>query len=122
MTNLVMLLRWRSSHVTPVVPFADENGPAGSWAAPNSMRMDAPPEMKFLEGLVDDLALFLVIAGFFLQNGICTVMDVSAGKWSEAALLRLAGTFFLSVMYSFPRILNVVSEAHQWCATSPLLF
>ena len=33
---------------------------------------------------------FLAIASFFLQNGICTLMDISAGKLSEVSLFRLA--------------------------------
>ena len=74
---------------TPTIPFANEDGPEGSWEAPGKAG-DAPPEVWFLEGLVDDLALFLAFAGFFLQREICTVLDVSAGKWSMTSLLRLA--------------------------------
>jgi len=67
---------------SPKVPFADENVPDGVWEEETRLNFRPPPELVFLESLVDDVSLFLILAGFFLERGVCRVVDVSAGHLS----------------------------------------
>ena len=75
----------------------------------HNYNIPAPPEMWFLETLVDDIALFLSFANFFLKNDVCTVVDVSAGISSKTSFLHLA-KFGLEVWSFGPERVNSFKE------------